>query len=624
MDNYIKNIGAAGEAASETPQPSTNRELFPRSVAPTIPLNLTPIQRRAAHGRGTMTTESGMAAASAAAATAAEAASLLEKAFEEADKEEQARHSAPADSAADQQLPVETTQPPKRTTINPNNTHNTPTLQHSKQSEYSPPTPDPNTAKSNQPSLSNNTPTHQHANTKPSQLTVKRQPIYSPPPDLSFLRRQGSALCEMRTALETAASKYQLEENLICEKKAIHGLHDLHAHCTSTYTDLAQKITDTSTGNLLRRELSDYFFAFQGRKKTSLDTAAAITLIQASNARTDLDLIVRQSIVAGAGLTPEGLTRLAGKAAQTGSLGDHISTADSLDHFHEGQWLGLLRVAIEATCYDANKHFSFESQKTIWYTLDISKCPTHTTAIALESFHYEACEGIFGGPFCSEYDRFSNFKSAMERHQPHIAGDLHDLIIDGLETDTLDITWSAAKDLFRKAFARNSRRSIKNSIKRPDLNPTDADIPSTHQLSIHSAGLTTNDSSNGNNGRSLNLRDYEDMMILCVRNLTNGSVCGKEFKHSAADQLRYAELGFPNHPKGCPECRKRLRELDTTGRSRPCIDFTRTGACKNGDKCIRSHSESPESNKEIVPYTAHFGTVDCDSDGSDDIDPDCY
>ena len=109
MDDYIKNIGAAGEAAAKTPQPSTNRELFPRSVAPTIPLNLTPIQRRAAHGRGTMTTESGMAAASAAAAAAAEAASLLEKAFEEADKEEQARHSAPVDSAADQQLPVETT-----------------------------------------------------------------------------------------------------------------------------------------------------------------------------------------------------------------------------------------------------------------------------------------------------------------------------------------------------------------------------------------------------------------------------------------------------------------------------------------------------------------------------------
>ena len=124
----IKNISAAGEAASETPRPSTNRELFPRSVAPTIPLNLTPIQKRAAHGRGTMTTESGMAAASAAAAAAAEAASLLEKTFEKADKEEQAWHSAPADSTTDQQPPVETTQPPKRTTINPDNTHNTPTL----------------------------------------------------------------------------------------------------------------------------------------------------------------------------------------------------------------------------------------------------------------------------------------------------------------------------------------------------------------------------------------------------------------------------------------------------------------------------------------------------------------
>jgi hypothetical protein len=96
MDDYIKNLGAAGEAAAETPRPSTNRELFPRSVAPTISLNLTPIQKRANQGRGTMTTESGIAAAAAAAAAAAEAASMLEKAFEEADKNDRPQHLAAA------------------------------------------------------------------------------------------------------------------------------------------------------------------------------------------------------------------------------------------------------------------------------------------------------------------------------------------------------------------------------------------------------------------------------------------------------------------------------------------------------------------------------------------------
>ena len=623
MDDYIKNLGAAGEAAAETPQPYTNRELFPRSVAPTIPLSinqksLSPIQRRAQRGTG----ERQLTAAAAAVATAVtEATKLLEEAFDKASEDKvDDETAAAAQPAAPIPAPPSTTEPNDIKATNQPNDNNTNNITNPLQSEYSPPTTNPNTAKSNQLSLSNNTPTHQYANARPSQLAVKKQLAYSPPPDLSFLRRQGSALCEMRTVLETAASKYQLEENLVCEKKAIHGLHDLHAHCTSTYTDLAQKITDASTGNLLRREISDYFFAFQGRKKTSFDTAAAVTLIQASNARSDLDLIVRQSIVAGAGLTPGGLTQLAGKAAQTGSLGDHISTADSLDHFHEGQWLGILRVAIEATCYDANKQFSFESQKTIWSTLDISKCPTHTAAIALESFHYEACEGIFGGPFCSEYDRFSNFKSALEKHQPHIASDLHDLIIDGLETDTLDITWSAAKDLFRKAFARNSRRSIKASD--PQSHPTQ--IESEHLQAFH-AGRQSEPCS------EKDVKGYQDKSISCIRQLPAGAVCGKLFIHSAADQMEYARLGFPNDPKGCPDCRKRIREEQGTNRGRLCNEFTRTGVCSKADKCNFSHSEPPQSaaiipqSSEIVPYkpSTHFGTC-MDSDGSDDIDPDCY
>ena len=159
----------------------------------------------------------------------------------------------------------------------------------------------------------------------------------------------------------------------------------------------------------------------------------------------------------------------------------------------------------------------------------------------------------------------------MERHQPHTAGDLHDLIVDGLETDTLDIAWSAANDIFREAFARDLRRSIKDLAKRPDLNPTDAGIPSTHQLSVHTIGLTTNDGQH----------QWEQWKI-----------CEPAGPRRHDDTLRQKSHQWV----------------------RMSQDFTRTGACKNGDKCMRSHSEPPESTKKIVPYTAHFGTVDYDSD----------
>lgn len=41
---------------------------------------------------------------------------------------------------------------------------------------------------------------------------------------------------------------------------------------------------------------------------------------------------------------------------------------------------------------------------------------------------------------------------------------------------------------------------------------------------------------------------YTDKVISCVE-------CAAEFTHSAADQERYAQLGFTNDPKRCAPCR---------------------------------------------------------------------
>ncbi len=35
--------------------------------------------------------------------------------------------------------------------------------------------------------------------------------------------------------------------------------------------------------------------------------------------------------------------------------------------------------------------------------------------------------------------------------------------------------------------------------------------------------------------------------------------CGAEFVHSAEDQRRYAERGFTNEPKRCPDCRAKRK-----------------------------------------------------------------
>lgn len=45
---------------------------------------------------------------------------------------------------------------------------------------------------------------------------------------------------------------------------------------------------------------------------------------------------------------------------------------------------------------------------------------------------------------------------------------------------------------------------------------------------------------------------YEDKTIACAD-------CGTDFTHSAEDQARYAERGFTNDPKRCPDCRAKRK-----------------------------------------------------------------
>ncbi|BAK98655.1 hypothetical protein OBV_14570 [Oscillibacter valericigenes Sjm18-20] len=46
---------------------------------------------------------------------------------------------------------------------------------------------------------------------------------------------------------------------------------------------------------------------------------------------------------------------------------------------------------------------------------------------------------------------------------------------------------------------------------------------------------------------------FEDKVLICIE-------CGKEFIWTAGEQEFYAERGFQNEPKRCPECRKSRKE----------------------------------------------------------------
>ena len=69
---------------------------------------------------------------------------------------------------------------------------------------------------------------------------------------------------------------------------------------------------------------------------------------------------------------------------------------------------------------------------------------------------------------------------------------------------------------------------------------------------------------------------YQDETLTCRD-------CGKEFVFTASEQAFYAEKGFQNKPRRCPECRAAFRAQ--TGGARPQREMF-TAICAATSRCI--------------------------------------
>jgi hypothetical protein len=319
------------DASTVTPRPNAARKLFPPSIAPTALIepaqkSLSPIQRRAQRGTGERQLT---AAAAAVAAAVTEATKLLEEAFDKASEDrvndETAAHAQPA---APIPAPLPTTEPndiQATNQPNDNNTNNTTNPLQQEQLTTNPTTPRQEIDKT---SLSNNTPPSTRI--KPSQLSIKRAAAPLAAPNLSFLNQSESTRCDMRTVLERASASFPLQTKHQSAFKSINSINDLVSYTNSKHIDMASAISSSSSGNLLRREIGQYFFSFMGRKHADCDTAAAATVIHSCQCRSDLNLLMRQAIVAGADMHTDALEEAADNAAATGEITSHSSTSQSL------------------------------------------------------------------------------------------------------------------------------------------------------------------------------------------------------------------------------------------------------------------------------------------------------
>ena len=110
--------------------------------------------------------------------------------------------------------------------------------------------------------------------------------------DMAFLyANSNSATVSMRSVLEQATATFKMPHVHRSEEKAVAGVHDLYQTSMKKFPDLADSITDGAQGPLLRIQISNFFFAFRGRKDTDKHTAAIATFIHVAQSRPDLDLL---------------------------------------------------------------------------------------------------------------------------------------------------------------------------------------------------------------------------------------------------------------------------------------------------------------------------------------------
>lgn len=87
---------------------------------------------------------------------------------------------------------------------------------------------------------------------------------------------------------------------------------------------------------------------------------------------------------------------------------------------------------------------------------------------------------------------------------------------------------------------------------------------------------------------------YQDETLVCRD-------CGKEFIFSASEQAFYAEKGFQNKPRRCPECRAAYRAQNGNGRPQREMGlrrFARTAARR------RRFPSSPAATNRSIAVTA--------------------
>lgn len=448
--------------------------------------------------------------------------------------------------------------------------------------------------------------------------------------DLSFLQSNNDGKCNIKNILEQAVATFKISTTLQSTTLGIHGLMDLYKVTSSKHRDLADIISDESTAMKLRHEIGRYFFSFSSRKGCSPEEASAVTIIHLTTVSKQLDLICRESLLEGIGLTEEETLALANTAAETGSRSGRRTTINQVDRLNKGQWVGILRICVEMACFDANKSKTFKMYQTLYLNIDYSQDNNHIEILASETSLYDPCTLSFGGDFITTYQRFTYLLEKLKTSHKEMANQLTDLIAKETSIDLLTMEWSKVGSLLQQAFARQERLDELNGTN-TESDEEDGGKPAVHAMSANGRptecpyfkkgscrkGDLCNMSHDTAARAAKTKSDFKEKTLTCKE-----EGCGEKFKFSVEEQLSFHNRGHSTDPSKCPK-----------HRSKPfghCDAFKDTGTCKFGDACRFIHTaqtggqlaiedgagaEDSESSEE---YGDFFIRTECSSSESEE------
>lgn len=412
----------------------------------------------------------------------------------------------------------------------------------------------------------------------------------------------GSVHCQLESILMQALAGYKMEDALISSYRGIAGVADLYRVTTGMHDDLKAMLADPEMqGDSIRKGISEFYFSFMGIKNCSQPTAAAATIIHASNVSKGFNLRVRQSLLAGIGLDSNEIQEAANSAANTGKLPTRKAKLSQLKALTNGDWMNLLNLTVAILSFDGNKEQSFEVKRQDLMSADLSQFSRCSEALAHVLELLQAATTAYGSDFITMYDLFKLIKTKLS---PRVQYELDDLIATDKTIDMIRMDWRRIDDLVTDAWNTTSRRpdtyyeNLNIAANHPDLTSpnTSAALPTSHAMRPAAAIDTI----------------PEAKTLKCQRFEEDGSMCKDEFVWTVEAQMLHKRLGYTSIPKSCPRHKQpphiyaasskcagkcndveqyKDKQLETMQGAEKCRLF-QAGKCNYGDRCKFVHVEN--------------------------------